>query len=68
MPMTKILEVELFYLWGIDSIGPFISFYGLKYILVVVDYLSRWIEVVTLAFNKGKSVLAFLRQKIFISL
>ncbi|XP_047263653.1 uncharacterized protein LOC124896169 [Capsicum annuum] len=37
MPMAKILEVELFDVWGIDFMGPFVSFYRLKYILVAVD-------------------------------
>lgn len=34
MPMAKMIEIELFDIWGIDFMGPFVSSYGLKYILV----------------------------------
>ena len=34
------LEVELSYVWGIDSMGPFPSSCGNKYILLVVDFVS----------------------------
>ncbi|XP_012436396.1 uncharacterized protein LOC105762949 [Gossypium raimondii] len=44
MPLTNILEVELFNVWGIDFLGPFSSSYGNKYILVAVDYVSKWVE------------------------
>ena len=46
--MTPILEVELFDVWGIDFIGPFVSSYGQKYIVVAVDYVSKWVEAVEL--------------------
>ena len=65
LPMTPILEVELFYVWGIDFIGPFVSSYGKKYILVEVDYVSKWVEEVALPENDGKSVVAFLKKNIF---
>ncbi|XP_075111637.1 uncharacterized protein LOC142181892 [Nicotiana tabacum] len=41
MPMTTIQEVEVFDMWGIDFMGPFVSSYGNKYILVAVDYESK---------------------------
>ena len=37
----------------------------MKYILVAVDYVSKWVEVITLANNEGKSVTAFLKKNIF---
>ncbi|XP_062111579.1 probable plastid-lipid-associated protein 13, chloroplastic [Humulus lupulus] len=42
--MTGILEVELFDTWGIDFIGPFPSSYNNKSILLVLDYVSNWVE------------------------
>ena len=39
MPLTTILEVELFYVWGIYFMRPFPSSYGYKYILLAVDYV-----------------------------
>ena len=41
MPSNTILEVELFDVCGIYFIGPFPSTYGYKYILLVVDYVSK---------------------------
>ncbi|PIN05661.1 DNA-directed DNA polymerase [Handroanthus impetiginosus] len=41
MPLNTILEVELFDIWGIDFMGPFIPSFGNMYILVAVDYVSK---------------------------
>ncbi|KAH9769288.1 hypothetical protein KPL71_011944 [Citrus sinensis] len=41
MPLTNILEVEVFDVWGIDFMGPFPPSFGNLYILVVVDYVSK---------------------------
>nr|XP_009601616.1 uncharacterized protein LOC104096872 [Nicotiana tomentosiformis] len=54
MPMTTIKEVEVFDMWGIDFMGPFVSSYGNKYILVAVDYISKSVEVVALLTNDAK--------------
>ena len=45
--------------------GPFVSSHGMKYILVAVDYVSKWVEVIALANNEGKSVTTFLKKNIF---
>ncbi|XP_070010639.1 uncharacterized protein [Nicotiana sylvestris] len=57
MPMTTIQEVEVFDMWGIDFMGPFVSSYGNKYILVAVDYVSKWVEAVALPTNDAKGLL-----------
>ena len=51
MPQKGILEVEIFDVWGIDFMGPFPSSFGNKYILVVVDYVSKWIEAIVAPTN-----------------
>ena len=63
--MNSILEVELFDIWGIDFIGPFPSSYNNQYILLVVNYVSMWIEGITTPKNDAKVVLKFLKKKIF---
>ena len=40
------MEVEVFDRWGIDFMGPFPSSAGNEYILVAVDYVSKWVEAV----------------------
>ncbi|XP_015164084.1 uncharacterized protein [Solanum tuberosum] len=65
LPFTPILEVDLFDVWGIDFMGPFVSSFGNKYILVAVDYVCKWVEAVALPNNEGKSVVQFLKCYIF---
>ncbi|XP_075088345.1 uncharacterized protein LOC142170351 [Nicotiana tabacum] len=65
MPMHFVMEIEIFDVWGIDFMGPFVSSCGMKYILVVVDYVSRWVEAIALPNNEARSVTAFLKKNIF---
>nr|GEX90857.1 reverse transcriptase domain-containing protein [Tanacetum cinerariifolium] len=44
MLQNSIQVCEIFDVWGIDFMGPFSSSRGNKYILVAVDYLSKWVE------------------------
>jgi hypothetical protein len=44
MPLTNNLQIELFDVWGIDYMGPFPKSKQCEYILVVVDYVSKWVE------------------------
>jgi hypothetical protein len=43
MPLTNNLQIELFDVWGIDYIGPFPKSKSCEYILVAVDYVSKWV-------------------------
>ena len=54
--------IDLFDVWGIDFMGPFVSSRGMNYILVAVDYVSKWVEAIALTNNEGKSVTAFLKK------
>ncbi|XP_060210188.1 uncharacterized protein LOC132637057 [Lycium barbarum] len=56
--------IELFDVWGIDFMGPFVSSYSNRYILVAVDYVSKWVEAVALPNNEGRSVTVFLKRVI----
>ena len=44
MPQVPVIMCELFDVWGMDFMGPFPSSCGNTYILVAVDYVSKWIE------------------------
>ena len=64
MPLNPILIVEIFDCWGIDFMGPFPSSFGYVYILVAVDYVSKWVEAIPCKNNDHKTVLKFLKQNI----
>ncbi|GJT42133.1 reverse transcriptase domain-containing protein [Tanacetum coccineum] len=62
MPQNAIQVCEIFDLWGIDFMGPFPSSRGNKYILVAVDYLSKWVEAKALPTNDARVVCKFLKS------
>ena len=51
MPLKPILEVEIFDLWGIDFMGPFPKVNGYEYIVMVVDYVYKWVEAIATRTN-----------------
>ncbi|XP_052731916.1 uncharacterized protein LOC128196116 [Vigna angularis] len=65
IPLQSILEVEVFDCWGIDFVGPLPSSYTNEYILVAVDYVSKWVEAVACQKNDATTVIKFLRKNIF---
>nr|GEX10415.1 hypothetical protein [Tanacetum cinerariifolium] len=61
MPQNSIQVCEIFDVWGIDFMGPFPSSGGNKYILVAVDYLSKWVEAKALPTNDARVFCKFLK-------
>ncbi|GJV48782.1 reverse transcriptase domain-containing protein [Tanacetum coccineum] len=53
---------KIFDMWGIDFMGSFPSLRGNKYILVAVDYLSKWVEAKALPTNDARVVCKFLKS------
>nr|GEY23877.1 reverse transcriptase domain-containing protein [Tanacetum cinerariifolium] len=62
MPQNFIQICEIFDVRGIDFMGPFPSSKGNKYILVAVDYLSKWVEAKALPTNDARVVVRFLKS------
>ncbi|GJT85929.1 reverse transcriptase domain-containing protein, partial [Tanacetum coccineum] len=62
MPQNSIQVCKIFDVWGIDFMGPFPSSRGNKYILVAVDYLSKWVEAKALPTNDARVVVKFLKS------
>ena len=54
--LQGILVVQLFYVWGIDFMGPFPASFGNIYILLAVDYVSKWVEAVACPKNDVMSL------------
>ncbi|RDY07269.1 gag-pol, partial [Mucuna pruriens] len=65
MPQQPILFCEVFDVWGIDFMGPFPVSNGYSYILLAVDYVSRWVEAIATKTNDAKVVVDFLKSNIF---
>ncbi|CAN6711726.1 unnamed protein product [Malus baccata var. baccata] len=65
MPQNPILFVEIFEVWGIDFMGPFPSSHGFLYILLAVDYVSKWVEAKATRTNDSKVVADFVKSNIF---
>ncbi|XP_074311480.1 uncharacterized protein LOC141647254 [Silene latifolia] len=65
MPQTPMLYCEIFDVWGIDFMGPFPASYGNIYILLAVDYVSKWVEAKATKTDDAKVVGEFLKTNIF---
>ncbi|XP_013631670.1 PREDICTED: uncharacterized protein LOC106337160 [Brassica oleracea var. oleracea] len=65
MPQNYILEVEVFDCWGVDFMGPFPSSFKNEYILVAIDYVSKWVEAVASPTNDAKVVTKMFSSIIF---
>ena len=65
MEHNSILEVEVFDCWGINFMGPSPSSYGNKYILVAVDYVSKWVKAVASPTNGASVVIKLFKSITF---
>lgn len=43
--------------WGIDFMGPFVSFFNNLYILPAMDYVPKWVEAIFVPTNDTKVML-----------
>jgi hypothetical protein len=68
MPLQNIEVVELFDVCSIDFMDPFSNSFGYLYILVGVDYVSKWVKVVPFKTNDRKVVVKFLSYNILLCL
>nr|GFA72741.1 hypothetical protein [Tanacetum cinerariifolium] len=62
IPHNSIQTCEIFDVWGIDFMGPLPSLQENKYILVAVDYLSKWVKAKALPTNDACVVCKFLKS------
>ena len=64
MPLNPILVIEVFDCWGIDFMGPFPPSFGFLYILVAVDYVTKWVEAIPCRKNDHRTVVKFLKENV----
>ena len=65
MPQQPLLFCEVFDVWGIDFMGPFPTSFGYLYILLAMDYVSKWVEAIPTRTNDSSVVVSFVRSYIF---
>ncbi|RDY07940.1 putative mitochondrial protein, partial [Mucuna pruriens] len=65
IPQQPVLFCEIFGVWGIDFMGPFPISNGYSYILLAIDYVSRWMEAKATKTNDAKATMDFLKSNIF---
>ncbi|GKB37180.1 reverse transcriptase domain-containing protein, partial [Tanacetum coccineum] len=58
MPQNNIKVCDVFNIWGLD----FPNSKGNKYILVAVDYVSKWVKAQALPINDARIMIKFLRR------
>ena len=68
MPLQNIQEIEVFDCWGIDFIGPLPSSFSNEYILVAVEYVSRWVKAIPASMQIPRQSLNFLKGIFFADL
>ncbi|GJW86091.1 reverse transcriptase domain-containing protein [Tanacetum coccineum] len=61
-PQKYIQVCEIFDVWGIDFMGPFPSLNGNKYILVAINYVSKWVEAQAFPASDARNVVNFLKR------
>ncbi|GJR68197.1 reverse transcriptase domain-containing protein [Tanacetum coccineum] len=56
-PQNYIQVYEIFDVWGIDFMGPFPSSNGNKYILIAIDYVSKWVEAQAFPTSDARNII-----------
>jgi len=65
MPLKSNLQVETFDVWGVDFMGPFPMSEQCEYILVAVDYVSKWVETLPCVAADSKSLKKMFQEIVF---
>jgi hypothetical protein len=65
MPLHYNLQIEIFDVWGIDFMGPFLKSQDCEYILVIVDYISKWVEAMPCRATDAKHARRMFHEIIF---
>jgi transposase InsO family protein len=64
-PLRYNLQIDLFNVWGIDFMGPFENSHGYEHILVMVDYVCKWVEAMPCRKASMEESIAMIKSMIF---
>jgi transposase InsO family protein len=65
MPLRYNLQIDLFNVWGIDFMAPFKNSHGYEHILVMFDYVSKWVEAMPCHKASTEESIAMIKSMIF---
>jgi hypothetical protein len=65
MPLKYNLQIDLFDMWAIDFMGPFKNLLVYEHILVMVDYVSKWVEAMPCCIASTEESIAMIKSMIF---
>jgi hypothetical protein len=65
MSLNYNLQVDVFDVWGIEFMGPFVNSNGYEHILVVIDYVSKWVEAITCQKASTEKAIQMIKTVIF---
>uniref|UniRef100_A0A8I6XXM6 Integrase catalytic domain-containing protein n=1 Tax=Hordeum vulgare subsp. vulgare TaxID=112509 RepID=A0A8I6XXM6_HORVV len=66
MPMNYSLVIEPFYVWGFYYMGPFPSSNGYTHILVVADYVTKYVQTIPTNSADHNTYIKMLKELIFL--
>jgi hypothetical protein len=69
-PLTPIIPLALFEKWGIDFIGPIDPVAAksrARYIILAIDYTTKWVEAIATKKNDAQTVAKFIFEYIIVS-
>jgi len=65
IPLQPIHVLEIFDCWGIDFMGPFVNSFRYEFILLALDYVSKWVKAIPTKNNDHMIMVKFLKENIF---
>ena len=68
MPLRPVMATRAFSKWGIDFVGPIkppTQHTHAEYIIVAIDYLTKWVEAKATVKNDAKTTTKFLYENLF---
>lgn len=66
MPLNPQVVFSPFDKWGMDFVGPINPpSNGKSYILICIDYVTKWVEVKAMTHARDNKVVEFLYEQIF---
>jgi hypothetical protein len=65
MPLKYILQINIFDAWGIHFMGPFKNSCGYEHIVVMVDYVSKWVDAMPCRKASTEESITMIKNVIF---